>query len=192
MILAPNHEQCVVLDACVLIPMPLCDTLLRCAEEPSFFRIAWSSQIMEEIRRNLKGVKFGYLPEQAERRIASMQAAFPEAMHSISQRLIDGIAGMPDPDDRHVLALAVHASAKTIVTENTRHFPTEALVPHGIVTSTADEFLTHQYHLDPQAMLEKLDRQAAAIRKQRADVLALLQKPVPQFSELCSKREGGW
>jgi predicted nucleic acid-binding protein len=188
MILSPSHESCVVLDACVLLPMPLCDTLLRCAEEPSFFRIAWSAQILGEIRRNLIGAKFGYSVAQAERRVGSMQSAFPEAMYSIPPGLIDGMTGMPDPDDRHVLALAVHAHANTIVTENTRHFPVEALAPHGILVSTADEFLTYQYRLDPQVMLEKLDGQAAGIRRQRSDILVFLQKSAPRFCELCSKR----
>ena len=95
MILTPNNEYCVVLDTCVLVPMPLCDTLLRAAEEPSFFRIAWSGEILEEVRRTLNGPKFNYSAQQAERRIASMQAAFPEAFHSIPPGLIDGMMGRP-------------------------------------------------------------------------------------------------
>jgi hypothetical protein len=34
MILAQDNEYAAVLDACVLVPMPLCDTLLRLAEDP--------------------------------------------------------------------------------------------------------------------------------------------------------------
>jgi hypothetical protein len=91
MILTPNNEYCVVLDACVLIPMPLCDTLLRSAEEPSFFRIAWSRQIMDEVQKALVGPRFGYSAEQVERRIRLMNAAFPEAFHEVPQNLIDSI-----------------------------------------------------------------------------------------------------
>jgi len=54
MILTPDNEYCVVLDACVLMPMPLCDTLLRLAEEPAHFCIAWSDQILSEVRRALR------------------------------------------------------------------------------------------------------------------------------------------
>jgi predicted nucleic acid-binding protein len=189
-ILTPNHEYCVVLDACVLVPMPLCDTLLRAAEEPSFFRITWSEEILNEVRRTLSGPKFQYSAQQAERRIASMQLAFPEALHRLPSGLIDGIVGLPDPDDRHVLALANHARANTIVTDNLRDFPAEVVASHHLTVSSADEFLMHQYHLDPQAMLEKLDRQAAGIRRQRSDVLTLLQKCVPGFCALCLTREG--
>lgn len=118
-----------------------------------------------------------------------MQLAFPEALHSIPPGLIDGMVGLPDPDDRHVLALASHAHANTIVTNNLRHFPAKALAAHHVTALSADEFLMHQYHLDPQAMLEKLDRQAAGIRTRRSDVLALLQKSVPGFYDLCIRRE---
>ena len=43
----------VVLDACVLIPMPLADTLLRLAAGPRLFLPKWSDQIMEEVTRTL-------------------------------------------------------------------------------------------------------------------------------------------
>jgi hypothetical protein len=53
MIHSPDNEYCVVPDACVLMSMPLCDTFLRAAEDHAFFRIAWSEQILEEVRRGL-------------------------------------------------------------------------------------------------------------------------------------------
>ncbi len=187
MILTPDNEYCVVLDACVLMPMPQCDTLLRSAEEPSFFRMAWSEQIMAEIRRGLEGPNFGYSAQQVERRIRSMNVAFPEALIAFPVELVDSILGLPDPDDRHVVALAIHAQANTIVTDNIRDFPVATLAQHNLTAHTADEFLVHQYHLNPQIMLEKLDRQAAGIRKQRADVLQLLRQSAPTFCELCGK-----
>ncbi len=58
MILTPDNEFCVLPDACVLLPMPLCDTLLRSAEEPSFFRIVWSEEILNEVRKGLLSEKF--------------------------------------------------------------------------------------------------------------------------------------
>ena len=83
--------------------MPLCDTLLRAAEEPSFFRIAWSQQIIEEVQKGLQGPRFGYSAEQVGRRIRLMNAAFPEALHQVPQNLIHSIEGLLDPDDRHVV-----------------------------------------------------------------------------------------
>ena len=168
--------------------MPLCDILLRAAEEPSLFCIAWSEHILNEVRRGLESSKFGYSAKQVDRRIRMMNAAFPEALRTVPPGLIDGILGLPDRDDRHVVALANHAWANTIVTDNLRDFPAEALLPHNLTVLSADEFLVHQYHLSPQMMLDKLDRQAAGIRKQRVDILLLLQSSAPTFCQLCAKR----
>jgi len=40
----------VLLDACVLIPMPLADTLLRMAEAPRLYLPKWSQAILDEVR----------------------------------------------------------------------------------------------------------------------------------------------
>jgi hypothetical protein len=117
-----------------------------------------------------------------------MNAAFPEAVHRVPQDLIDSLADLPDRDDRHVVALAIHAQAHTIVTDNVRGFPSEFLAPHNLTALSADEFLVHQYHLGPEIILEKLDRQAAGMRKQRGDVLSFLQISAPRFCQLCVKR----
>ena len=142
---------------------------------------------MDEVRRGLEGPRFGYSAEQVGRRIQAMNAAFPESLDSVPPGLIDGILGLPDPDDRHVVALAIHCQAHTIVTDNIRDFPVEAMSNHNLTVLSADEFLTHQFHLDPQIMLEKLDRQATGIRKQRSDILLLLQNSAPKFCQLCRK-----
>jgi hypothetical protein len=57
----------VVLDACVLIPMPLADTLLRMAEAPRLYLPKWSQTIMDEVTRNLIS-KWEMPPEKALRR----------------------------------------------------------------------------------------------------------------------------
>jgi hypothetical protein len=61
----------VVLDACVLVPMPLCDTLLRLAEQPATYCPLWSEQILLEVgdalEKKLKRTAF-----QRQRRLHSM------------------------------------------------------------------------------------------------------------------------
>ena len=44
----------VILDTCVLAPMPLCDTLLRLAEDPAFYIPRWSAGILDELRGVLR------------------------------------------------------------------------------------------------------------------------------------------
>ncbi len=68
----------VVLDACVLVPMPLADTLLRMAEAPRLYLPKWSQMIMDEVTRNLIA-KWDMAPEKAHRREEELRRHFPEA-----------------------------------------------------------------------------------------------------------------
>jgi len=171
MILTPDNEYAAVLDACVLYPMPLCDTLLRLAEEPAFYRPIWSEEILCEVSRTLIGQ--GYSEEQAKRRLRAMKEAFPEAMVDIPREIISGVsASLPDKKDCHVLAAAILSHANTVVTQNTRDFPNDCRDKYGILCQNADDFLIHQYWLGPEQVLEKLDYQAAHRKKERAALLA--------------------
>jgi len=75
--IAQTDAPIILLDTCVLAPMPLCDTLLRLAEAPAFYVPRWSAGILEELRRVLRRME--YSETQAERRIAAMQNAFEDA-----------------------------------------------------------------------------------------------------------------
>jgi hypothetical protein len=70
MILTPDNEYTVLLDACVLVPMPLCETLLRLAEEPALYRPLWSDSILQEVGTALERMK--YKAEQIKRRLDAM------------------------------------------------------------------------------------------------------------------------
>ncbi|HTW66172.1 MAG TPA: PIN domain-containing protein [Bryobacteraceae bacterium] len=154
------NQYIAVLDACVLIPMPVADTLLRLAEEPEFYLPRWSEEILNETARNLVS-KFSIDPKNVERRIATMKACFPEAMVDGYQELSKVMSN--HPKDRHVLAAAIVSGAHAIVSNNTKHFPEECLAPYNMECLTADEFIGHQYHLDPDLFIAKLTEQAADI-----------------------------
>lgn len=51
--IAPGNHFIAVLDTCVLAPMPLCDTLLRLAEDPAFYIPRWTDDILRELRSTL-------------------------------------------------------------------------------------------------------------------------------------------
>lgn len=76
----------VVLDACVLIPMPLADTLLPMAEAPRLYLPKWSQLIMDEVTRNLiaKGDKPA---EKARRREEELRCHSPKRGSMDSSRL---------------------------------------------------------------------------------------------------------
>jgi hypothetical protein len=57
-----------------------------------------------------------------------------------------------NPKDRPVLAAAVACGAQTIVTFNLKDFPPGPLAPWSVEAQSPDEFLIHQYHLDPETV----------------------------------------
>lgn len=148
----------VVLDACVLVPHPLFDTLLRLADA-GLFRPLWSDQILVEVERTLTK-KRGLSAQKARHRIRKMTRAFPDAVVTGYEDLIPAMTN--DPKDRHVLAAAVRAGASLIVTANLKDFPPRSMHDYEIEAVHPDAFLLDQLDLDPELVLEVL-------RQQRAD-----------------------
>ncbi len=183
MILNQDNEYTALLDACVLVPMCLCDTLLRLAEYPALYRPIWSEQILQEVGAALQN-KLGLTPEQCSYRTTQMCLAFPEASVPVPACLADPLNGIPDPKDRHVLAAAITGHAHVIVTSNVKHFPADYLAQFDILCHSPDDFLIHQFHLNLYQLLEKLDGQAVNIRRRRGDVLSTLKRVVPKFVAL--------
>lgn len=173
----------VVLDACVLYPMYLRDTLLRAAEA-GLYRAHWSADILDEVIRNVVADKH-VTRKAAERLIAMMRASFPEAEVTGHQLLIGSM--LNDPKDRHVTAAAVRCGAQVIVTDNIKDFPIGALVPFDLEAQTADTFLTHLCFLDPEIMADIITAQAADYDAPPMTALQLLDrlaKHAPRFVDL--------
>lgn len=168
------------LDASVLIPALLADTLLRGAEA-ELYHPRWSDDVLLEVRRNL--VQAGLATEErAGRRVIAMRESFPTAAVTGYQELVARMTS--DPMDRHVLAAAVKANSGFIVTNNLRHFPLRALAPHGIEVLSPDEFLLRLDNLDHTAMAAVLQSQAADLRRPPMtirDVLVHLATHAPRF-----------
>lgn len=183
MIFTQENEYSAVLDACVLVPVSLCDLLLRLAEEPAMYRPLWSDQILTEMTKTMRTKLHRSVAEVAYRR-QKMNEAFPEAMVPVPSELLRSVECIPDENDRHVLAAAIMARANTIVTQNTKHFPKACLEKFGVLCQTADDFLIHQYHLCPQLILDKLDDQGAGISQDRAYVVTSLKASAAGFCKL--------
>jgi hypothetical protein len=69
-----------------------------------------------------------------------------------------GLASLPDPNDRHVLAAAIHSGAQEIVTLNLRDFPDAVLGPYGIRAVHPDVFVEHLLDLNSEAVCEAIRR----------------------------------
>src|SRR5438874_9992279 len=93
----------VVLDACVIFPASLRDTLLRAADA-GLYRLHLTDDILEEVRRNLISQR-GIVEDKAQQLVDVIKEYFPEAFVTEHKLLI---ASMPNNEkDRHVLAAAV-------------------------------------------------------------------------------------
>src|SRR5580693_9234006 len=187
MIFTPGNDCSAVLDACVLVPMALCDLLLRLAEEPAMYRPLWSEQILAEMTKAIR-TKLHRSSSEATWRRQQMIQAFPEAMVAVPSELSKALDCIPDEGDRHVLAAAIMAHANAIVTQNTKHFPKACLDRFGVLCQTADDFLIHQYHLCPQLLFDKLDDQAAGISQSREYVVQSLRLSAKEFVKIVEAR----
>lgn len=60
---------------------------------------------------------------------------------------------LPDPNDRHVLAAAIHGGADGIVTVNLRDFPQAVARQYALDIIHPDDFLHQQFGLDQAAVV---------------------------------------
>jgi len=147
-----------VLDACVLVPVALADTLLRVAEK-GLYRPMWSDRILGEAQAAIEEIHPGI---DTAKRFASMR-------------------------DRHVVAAAVRGGAQGIITANVKDFPAAALKPLGLEAVHPDDFLLDQLDLSPPTLLQVIREQAAHSRRPPLaprDLATLLGRAgVPDFAD---------
>ena len=105
-----------VYDACVLYSASLRDILLWLGYAELACPL-WSEKIHEEWMRNLLKNRPDLLPKRVERTRQEMDTRFPNSSIRGYEPLIPTLE-LPDPNDRHVLAVAIFAEAKYIVTTN--------------------------------------------------------------------------
>jgi predicted nucleic acid-binding protein len=147
-----------VLDASILYPFSLRDTLLRLAELELYTPL-WSERILDEMRRNL--VERQISEQLADRLAAAMRDAFEEAEVDAAEINWLEPAMTNDRKDRHVLAAAVAAGSELIVTFNLDDFPAAACEPLGVAAIHPDDFLLDLHGFSPDSVRTALDQQAA-------------------------------
>lgn len=118
----------IVIDACVLANIVVCDLFLRLAEKPRIFLPRWSTAILDETRRVHKKLHW---PEPiAESWRSEVIRAFPDSVVDDYEHLLPAMTN--DEKDRHVLAATIRSGASVIVTFNLKDFPEPALQPWSI------------------------------------------------------------
>ena len=175
----------VVLDACVLVPVTLADTLLRIAER-DLYRPLWSARIVAEAIDAIVDIHPDIPPEQVQRRFAAMDAAFEDARIDGWEHL-EATVTLPDPNDRHVVAAAVRGRADAIVTANVGDYPPDVLGPLNIEIIHPDDFLLDQLDLAPRIVLDVLREQADHTRQPALTPIDLISRlaraGVPGFAD---------
>ncbi|MDR2113854.1 MAG: PIN domain-containing protein [Bifidobacteriaceae bacterium] len=165
------------LDANVLVPISLADTVLRCAEVELFYPL-WSETVLNEVEQAISKVESGMAPARVIYRISHMEAAFPEA--SVKEyRYLEESIRLPDPDDRHVVAAAFLGGADIIVTSNLKDFPPTTCDLYGLEVVTPDNFLQDMFDLAPEVVRSVIWQQAQDSRRPPMsidDVLASLER----------------
>jgi hypothetical protein len=142
------------------------------------FRAQWSARVHEEWIAALLRNRPDLDRPRLDRTRTLMDEHIPEALVQGYEHRIAALT-LPDADDRHVLAAAIHCDASVIVTANLRDFPTTALAPHTIEAVHPDAFIAALLEADPDAALAALRQLRGSFKrppKTVADLLATMKK----------------
>lgn len=145
------------LDANVLYPAPLRDILIELAVS-DLFQARWSLLILDEVKRNILKNRPDLSDDKIYRTIELMNSHTRDCMTDIPESLVEAIDGLPDNDDRHVVAGAIISRSHAIVTWNLRDFPKVVLDKYRLEPIDPDVFLEAQFDLDNGRFLECISR----------------------------------
>ena len=150
-----SARPAVFADASVLYSAMIRDMLVQAAQEKAF-TLRWSAEVQMEWRRALLANR----PDLEEARIARTQS---ESTTSSLMRLLKAfmpasknVATLPDPNDWHVLAAAIHSGCDIIVTFNLSDFPVRALTPYNVAAMHPDAFFAQMVEDAPLPLIKAL------------------------------------
>lgn len=128
-------------DACVLYPAPLRDFLMELALT-DLYRAKWTNRIHAEWINNVLKNR----PDLTKKKLLHvrdlMNKNIRDCLVENYQNIIPTL-NLPDKNDRHVLAAAIHASASIIVTFNIKDFPIVFTGKYGIEAQHPDYFIVN-------------------------------------------------
>lgn len=165
-----------LLDACVLFPTILREILIIAAAE-GLYQPLWSARILEEWARATRKLGPG-AEDQARAEIALLRASWPAAEVAPSPHIAARLV-LPDENDLHVLAAAIHAGAEAIITVNAADFPKGVLAAEGLERRDPDGLLWELASHHPQDMarvLEAVRAKAEAISGEPQALKPLLKR----------------
>ena len=130
---------------------------------PEHIITRWTDAIQEEWVRNVLADNPYVLPGDLRRTCTLMVRAIPNGLVS-GHEIHIGTLTLPDPNDRHVLAAAIHTSASHIVTYNLSDFPNSTLGLYDIEAIHPDLFLSALFEEEPDLFLNGVRIHRASLR----------------------------
>jgi len=112
------------------------------------YQAKWTNDIHEEWIRNVLKDKPHLKYDQLQGIRSKMNENTRDCLINGYEPLIQNLF-LPDPDDRHVLAAAIHASASIIVTANIKDFPTSETSKYNIEAKHPDDFISELLDIAP-------------------------------------------
>lgn len=167
-----------ILDANVLYSAPLRHLLIWLAVVEAF-DARWTDGIQDEWTRSLLRDQPHLDRNSIETTRALMEESVEDAVVTGYEHRIAGLT-LPDPNDRHVLAAAIHCGATIIVTKNLKDFPAEALAPLGIVALHPDAFMRYLIESNTDAVIE-------GVRSHRRDLVRPPRSPTEYLKALADQ-----
>ena len=173
-----------LLDACVLYTPALRDFLLRLAAG-GVYRPRWTDAIHDEWIGSALKNRPDINPSQLARTRALMNQVDSHCLVTGYEGHISALR-LPDANDRHVLATALHANADFLVTFNLRDFPASTLDSFGIQALHPDAFVCMLFDAMPEAFLTAAAKHRASLKRptKNADeyVMTLKQNGLKQIA----------
>jgi predicted nucleic acid-binding protein len=154
------------------------DLLLSLASA-GLFHARWSERIQDEWVRHLLLQRPDLKQEDLQRTCTLMSRAIPDSLVTGWEPIEQNISGLPDPDDRHVVAAALRGHADAVVTFNLKDFPAEVMDAMQIEVQHPDDFLLNQLDLAPIPALKAIKAMRARLRKppiEATDLVTMLEK----------------
>lgn len=165
-----------VLDACVLYPTVLREILIGCARQ-NLFEPLFSERILREWVLATQKLGPGAMVV-AEGEAALLRAHWPKAL--IRERPdVEARLSLPDPNDVHVLAIAIAGHADCIVTFNAQDFPRHLLAEEGLERRDPDGFLWELHSGFPQrvsSVVEQVRQTAERLSGSEMPLKSLLKR----------------
>lgn len=162
--MAGHARYTALLDACVIYPIAVIDSLLSLATA-KLFAAKWTTRIEQEWMASLERDRADLKGRLTVRR-DKMRAAVPDwEVPQLAWEPLAACLELPDENDVHVLAAAIAGHADCIVTSNGRHFPIEAVGPYGLEVIDPDTFIINQLDLNQIVALGAFKRMRARRKK---------------------------